>query len=270
MRRHILTSCLLGTLVLGSVCTWALSKEKAEPSPGQDQGDPAVKVWVNTKSHLYHCPDTPAYGHKKPGEYLTQEEALRAGDHPADGLYCSQAGGTVAEPGGFGAIVGLVLIASILAFYFLAPVMRVPLYGTSRLMTARPTRRSKPAQQNETPALTPTWPALPTAVAGPLGMGPYIESIIDDYFVLAGGPSFKGEATRRYPFHLLEPARLKGDFSSIGNVTVSIPGGYYSTDGPVAAATFDLLLPAGTYVLVISAIELAAVSLHLLAASPSS
>jgi hypothetical protein len=92
------------------------------------------------------------------------------------------------------------------------------------------------------------------------------ESLVNDFIVLRGGLSWKCEDSRRYPFQLQEAARVKGDFHAIGNVTVCIPG-HYSSGGPKPADTIDLVLPAGTYELVITALELAGVSLHLLAMS---
>lgn len=51
-------------------------------------GNPVVTVWVNTKSRIYHCPDTPWYGKTKNGEYMTQQEAQAAGYRPAYGIVC--------------------------------------------------------------------------------------------------------------------------------------------------------------------------------------
>jgi hypothetical protein len=48
----------------------------------------AVKVWVNTKSHVYHCPDTHWYGNTKQGEYMIESEAVKNGYHPAGGKSC--------------------------------------------------------------------------------------------------------------------------------------------------------------------------------------
>ncbi len=37
----------------------------------QPAGNPDVKVWVNTRSGVYHCPGTRWYGNTKQGEYMT-------------------------------------------------------------------------------------------------------------------------------------------------------------------------------------------------------
>lgn len=50
--------------------------------------NPSVKVWVNTKSGVYHCPNTRWYGNTKNGTYMTQEEAHSNGYRPAYGTRC--------------------------------------------------------------------------------------------------------------------------------------------------------------------------------------
>jgi|CZKR01.1.fsa_nt_gi hypothetical protein len=52
------------------------------------QGKPDVKVWVNTRSGVYHCPGTRWYGNTKSGEYMTQKEAQEKGHRPAYGKFC--------------------------------------------------------------------------------------------------------------------------------------------------------------------------------------
>ncbi len=54
----------------------------------QTQGNPAVKVWVNTHSGVYHCPGTRWYGKTKQGEYMTQKQAQEKGYRPAYGKVC--------------------------------------------------------------------------------------------------------------------------------------------------------------------------------------
>jgi len=36
-------------------------------------------VWANTKSHVYHLPGTPAFGHTKRGAFMCQADADRSG-----------------------------------------------------------------------------------------------------------------------------------------------------------------------------------------------
>ena len=54
------------------------------PPPGRDRESPSnkngqLKVWVNARSGFYYCPDSQFYGVLRPGEVLTQDEALRKG-----------------------------------------------------------------------------------------------------------------------------------------------------------------------------------------------
>jgi hypothetical protein len=69
--------------------TRAEAAERAsDNSRVSDQGG-ATKVWVNTKSGVYHCPGTRWYGATKSGEYATERDARAAGDRPAYGRSCS-------------------------------------------------------------------------------------------------------------------------------------------------------------------------------------
>ena len=57
----------------------------------EDKGSPATKVWVNGKTHVYHCSGTRYYADnkKKHGAYMTQGEAQKKGNRPASGKYCN-------------------------------------------------------------------------------------------------------------------------------------------------------------------------------------
>jgi hypothetical protein len=48
-----------------------------------------VRVWVNTSSHVYHCPGTRYYGNTKQGRYMPESEARSGGNRPAGGRSCS-------------------------------------------------------------------------------------------------------------------------------------------------------------------------------------
>jgi hypothetical protein len=54
----------------------------------ENQGNPDVKVWVNTSTNVYHCPGTQWYGNTKHGTYMTQAEAQKKGYRPAYGKVC--------------------------------------------------------------------------------------------------------------------------------------------------------------------------------------
>ena len=316
MRRLILRPCLLAALVFGSVCNAANSKETPQASvgAGKNQGSPLVKVWVNTKAHIYYCPGTPAYGQTRQGKYMTQAEALLEGNRPTDGRYCVQPEETtvvgpqsqplvseppgpqpqpvVREPQGYGIAAALVL-AMICAGYFLVLVTRTPffptlarkskpterrvtstptsveaLYAARRLLTLTANPKWRPTQERVAPARSPTdrtAEAVPAPHEEPttLIISPDGGPLINDFVVLGGGSSWKPEDSRRYRFHLQEPATVKGTLAAIGKVSVHITGGHYSSEGAISADAVDLMLPAGTYELVVSARELASVSLHL-------
>ncbi|WHZ19037.1 MAG: hypothetical protein OJF55_001186 [Rhodanobacteraceae bacterium] len=55
------------------------------PAPGGGAG----KVWVNTESKTYHCPNTKWYGTTKHGEYMTEAQAKAQGYHADHGKACS-------------------------------------------------------------------------------------------------------------------------------------------------------------------------------------
>ncbi|HEV8367695.1 MAG TPA: hypothetical protein VGQ39_07080 [Pyrinomonadaceae bacterium] len=54
----------------------------------QSTGNPHVRVWVNTNSGVYHCPNTRWYGNTKQGQFMTQKEAQAKGYRPAYGSVC--------------------------------------------------------------------------------------------------------------------------------------------------------------------------------------
>jgi hypothetical protein len=49
----------------------------------------STRVWVNQSSHVYHCPGTRYYGATKRGQFMTESEAVSAGNRPAYGKTCS-------------------------------------------------------------------------------------------------------------------------------------------------------------------------------------
>jgi endonuclease YncB( thermonuclease family) len=68
--------------------TQAVTKPPAERPPNTGQGNPAVQVWVNTNSGVYHCPGTRWYGRTKQGLFMTQRAARAEGNRPAYGSVC--------------------------------------------------------------------------------------------------------------------------------------------------------------------------------------
>lgn len=49
----------------------------------------ATRVWINTSSHVYHCPGTRYYGATKQGRYTSEAEAAASGNRPAYGARCN-------------------------------------------------------------------------------------------------------------------------------------------------------------------------------------
>lgn len=53
-----------------------------------DTPSAAKKVWVNTASKVYHCPNDPHYGKTNVGSYMTEASAKAAGARPSAGKVC--------------------------------------------------------------------------------------------------------------------------------------------------------------------------------------
>jgi hypothetical protein len=71
----------------------ALAAKRANSPSSQANGSPTagnpdVRVWVNTRSGVYHCPGTHWYGATQQGGYMSQREAQKAGNRPAYGKLC--------------------------------------------------------------------------------------------------------------------------------------------------------------------------------------
>jgi len=88
----------------GGVQSWGAASEAtttpvnapAEPvSPPAARGRAAPppansgQVWVNTDSHVYHCPGTRWYGKTKQGTYMSETQAQAQGAKPDHGKACA-------------------------------------------------------------------------------------------------------------------------------------------------------------------------------------
>ena len=84
--RLLATTILLGvSLIAGPLAAApapALNAVKARAEKSE------VKVWVNTKSSVYHCPGTRWYGGTKQGKYMGECDARKAGYRPAYNKPC--------------------------------------------------------------------------------------------------------------------------------------------------------------------------------------
>jgi hypothetical protein len=66
----------------------AVAPERLSTQASVAPSSSEVKVWVNTRSGVYHCPATQYYGNTKSGEFMSESEARAAGNRPAYGRSC--------------------------------------------------------------------------------------------------------------------------------------------------------------------------------------
>jgi hypothetical protein len=61
-----------------------MKSPRAAPAPAGNG-----QVWVNTDSHVYHCPGTRWYGKTKQGTYMSEAQAQAQGARPDHGKACT-------------------------------------------------------------------------------------------------------------------------------------------------------------------------------------
>ncbi len=56
---------------------------KVVPSVAMAPGGGAGQVWVNSETHVYHKEGSKWYGKTKKGKYMSEQDAIKEGDHAA-------------------------------------------------------------------------------------------------------------------------------------------------------------------------------------------
>ena len=94
--RFLSSSSLFRWLCVGSLLVAAPSAANAARHTYLATYQGETRVWVNSSSHVYHCPGSRYYGATKRGSYATEGEARANGNRPAYGQAC----GPLTEPMG--------------------------------------------------------------------------------------------------------------------------------------------------------------------------
>ena len=84
------TSILALLLTTGLLAQNPAPASRPTPTPAAQQAPGAGpdKVWVNTTTNVYHCPNDRYYGRTKVGSYMTEADAKKAGAHGPKGATC--------------------------------------------------------------------------------------------------------------------------------------------------------------------------------------
>ena len=63
-------------------------RSSSDTTKKSEESDSSPKVWINTKSQVYHCPGTRYFGATANGRYSTEKEAIAEGNRGAYGRTC--------------------------------------------------------------------------------------------------------------------------------------------------------------------------------------
>lgn len=86
----VFTAALFSAIFFGApLSTFAADMTQQQQPQTEQPTKKVVKVWVNTKSAVYHCPGTRWYGATKNGAFMTEDAAKSSGNRPAYGRACS-------------------------------------------------------------------------------------------------------------------------------------------------------------------------------------
>ena len=72
----------MGLAIAAFLTAGALGAQAPGGGPGQ--------VWVNSASHVYHCPSDRWYGKTKSGEYMSESDAIAKGNRADHGKACQK------------------------------------------------------------------------------------------------------------------------------------------------------------------------------------
>ena len=79
---------IFGLVVLYPVLNLPSVSELLRPTPKVASQKSSIKIWANSRSGLYYCPDSKLYGKLAPGTYMSQSEAIQDGYQPAANQAC--------------------------------------------------------------------------------------------------------------------------------------------------------------------------------------
>ncbi len=88
MRKALASILLTFLMLLGCAAIVLNSQHLSVDAATQHSSKDNIRVWVNTKSGVYHCPGTRWYGATKEGEYMTQKQAQDKNYRPAYNRPC--------------------------------------------------------------------------------------------------------------------------------------------------------------------------------------